>query len=126
LEKCIETVKSCIETVEKIRIFFTPPAHLIEISASHEKRQKTSAFAKATADRRREIRHRLPKLTPGYVEELRRGRQIFLMDGFGDLGGNSKIKNQRAKLQSKNQRCKDMKTEVRKRLWGIRKRGKIG
>jgi len=31
LEKCIETVKSCIETVEKIGQFFTPPAHLIEI-----------------------------------------------------------------------------------------------
>jgi hypothetical protein len=30
LEKSIETVKICIETVENIGIFFTPPAQMID------------------------------------------------------------------------------------------------
>jgi hypothetical protein len=70
-ENYIETFENSIETVEKIGLFFTPPAHLIEIFFSHKKAQKTH----------RKISQRLPILTPDYVEELRRGRQIFLPRG---------------------------------------------
>jgi hypothetical protein len=71
LEKCIETVKICIETVENFGKFwkiFYPPAHLIEISMSHKKAQKTQ----------RKINHEFTRRDTdfldadfaGYAEEL--------------------------------------------------------
>jgi hypothetical protein len=63
LEKCIETVKICIETVENIGKIFTPSAHLIEFLLTAENAEHAESLwfvaCLSAAKVHRKISHRI-------------------------------------------------------------------